>query len=290
MKALLLPVSLLTLLSTAAFAQDYAIKLHRSEKPGNEYKASLTGKEAKQMTLTVDGAVQKDQKSETLVQFDGTEKVLEVSAIGKQTKLALTVEKFTSTTNGTASDVFPKGTVITATRDSAGKKAYEIDGKPVTDPSAVQALGLVVAISRNQTLTDDDIFGTPDRKKKGDSWDINAAKAKEDFEKAGDGAEIDNLAGKFTLDDVQGDTMIVSSHITGGLKPPLPPMFTIDQSAFDMTLKGLLPVDPTQNAPSDGTVNMSFNFSAHGDGPSGKKIEVKVSATMTMEQKLLPVK
>lgn len=285
MKALLLPVSLLTLLSTAAFAQDYAIKLHRPDKVGETYKISSTGKQSQAMNMTVNGTPQKNDNKSIEVQFEGTEKIVEVSASGEATKEVVTVDKLTMATGGAAAtDVLPKGTVINASVADK-KQSYEVDGKPVS-PEAAQALDMVVSLDKdNGATTDDDIFGTSEKKKKGDSWDINVEKAKANFQAQADGAELNEVTGKTTLVDVTGDMMSLSAQITGKPKAPLPPMFTVDQTALKATFTASLPVDVTKSAPREESESLTMSFAAHADAPSGEKVAMKVEMSQSMTSK-----
>jgi len=284
MKAKFLPLAFVTLLSTAAFAQDYAIKLHRPEKAGNEYKLSVTAKQSQAMDMAVNGVSQKNQKKEIEAQFDGTEKILEVDAKGKETKVTLTVEKFTVTTDGASSEALPKGAVVTASMGADKKPAYEVDGKAV-DPSAAQALSLVVELSKGGP-TDDELFGTTDRKKKGESWTPDPAMIQKSLTETADGAVVGDVNAKFTFDDVTGDAMTVNGHVTGSVKPPLPPSFTVDQSSMDVTLKGIFPVDVNKIPPAESDESMTFSFTAHTDAPSGEKVVMKMTMSQSATRKV----
>lgn len=287
MKALLLPVSLLTLLSSAAFGQDYTIKISRPQKVGDTCKTTVDGKQSQATDVTVNGAPQKSENKAMEVQFEGTEKVVEVGANGNATKETVTVDKFSATpAGGAASDLLPKGTVVNASVEGK-KQVYEVDGKPVS-PDVAQALDMAISLEKGNA-TDDEIFGTTEKKKKGDTWDINVEKAKADFQKQTE-MEISDMTGKVTLVDVTGDTMTFSAKITGTVKPPLPPVFTIDQAATEATINGTLPVDVTKNLPAQETQALSVNFAAHADAPSGEKIVMKAVVSQSVTRKSVPVK
>lgn len=281
MKALLLPFLLSALLSPAIFAQDYAIQLDRPEKPGNEYHYSVTGTLSQSSETSVNGVVKQGMKKDIQVQFEGGKKILEVNAAGEETKLALTVEKFTAVTDGSSAEVFPKGTVITAASVDK-KEVYEVDGKPV-DESAVNVIGLVVSLSKGGA-TNDQVFGTTGRKKPGESWDANPDKIKNWLSESSNGIEAGEVSAKFTLDGVENGQATVSGHITGTIKPKMPSTFTVDQGTIEATLKSVLPVDATKTVPDGKHEAVNISFAAHGDTPSGEKITLKVSIMMSRDR------
>ncbi len=175
----------------------------------------------------------------------------------KRQKTSLIVEKFTMTTNGATADAEPKGTVIHSSVVDR-KDVHEIDGKAV-DRTVAQALDMVVSLSHGAP-TDDEILGTKDRKKKGDSWDVNAGKARAAMESSADGAEISNITGKTTLADVTGDSLEITAHLTGSVKPPLPPSVTVDQGSMEVDFAGAFPIDPAKCQSKDTQI---FSLSNH---------------------------
>lgn len=273
-----LPFAFLLLLAAPAlFAQDYAIRLTRPLKPGDQIKLSVTGKQSQSTTQSIGDAAPKEQKQEIAVQLDGVEKVIEVDASGRETKMTITVDKFTLTQGGNTSDVVPKGSVITCSAD--GKKSvYEIDGK-AADPDVAQALDMVVQLAHGDP-TDDEVLGTKEHKKKGDSWDINTDLAKTSLAAQMSGAELSDLSGKTTLDDVAGDNLKISSEMKARVKPPLPPQFTVDDSTLEAKYDGTFPID-TAKPPVEESQVATLSFTAHTDSPQGK---VVVKSTVVQSQ------
>ena len=287
MNSKLLPFALVLLFAPALFAQDYAIRLARPLKPGDELKLSVTAKMAQTTTQAVNDGAPQERKQEVSVQFDGTEKVIAVDANGKETKVTLTADKFTQTVGGgDPTDVVPKGTVIDCAVVDA-KPDFQIDGKPA-EHAVSQAASMVVDLSHGQH-TDDEVFGAKEHKKKGDSWDMNTDLAKADLGNSAAGAEFSDLTGKTTLDDVTGDTMKVTAHMTGKLKPPLPPALTIDDTSFEVTFTGVFPVD-INKCQLEQTQALSMTFSAHADAPSGGKVIIKSTVNQSVTRKTTPVK
>ena len=285
MKAKFLPFALALFLAPALLAQDYEIRLTRALEDGDELKLSVAAKMAIVTSQTVGDAAPKEQKQDMDVQFDGMEKVIAVDAHGRETKATLTVDKFTVTAAGSTVDIAPKGTVISGAITD-GKAGFQIDGKDV-EPQVAQALAMVIQLS-NGGPTDDEIFGTKDKKKKGDSWDINADVAKKSFADASAGMEMPDLSGKTTINDDAGDALKISAAITGKVKPPLPPIVTLDDSSLTATFTGTFPKDVTKYSPEESQV-LAISFSAHADTPNGKVV-VKTTMNQSMTRTATIVK
>ena len=286
MKIRFIAIAFVLLSVSAALAQDYPIRLARPLKAGDEENLSVTAKMSQSMSQAMGDAPAQEQKEEMTIQYDGVEKVEAVDANGKETQASLTVDKFTQTASGTTTDIAPKGTVIGCSIVDK-KQTYEIDGKAV-EPALAQALDLLMQLSTGAP-TDDEIFGTKEAKKKGDSWDINTALAKAALEGSNGGMQFSDLAGKTTVDDVTGDAMKITAHLTGKAKPPLPANLTLDDSALDATFQGTYPLDTAKYQPED-SQQLKLTYSAHADIPFGGKMVVKFVMEQSVERKTTPVK
>jgi len=268
MKTLLTSLSLSLLISSGVFAQTYKIQFDRPMKPGEKYNIVASGTQSQAMTVTSDGKTLQEQKEEFSVDYKSVEEVLEVDSLGRETKISSTIEKFTKTTGGVTKDMLPKGTVLV----SSAPNVHLVNGVAV-DPDVAKALSMAVQLSKGGP-GDDTIFGTREAKKIGDSWDADATAMKEDLSKTFGGA-VQDFAGKTTLVNVvksgSGDVLKIQAKVTGKVVPPLPPGFTVDASAMEVTLAGDLPVDLSLGRPMDSTA-ISFTFSGHADAPTGAKI------------------
>lgn len=286
MNAKFLQIAFLLLGAPALFAQDYEIRLTRALKAGDEMKVSVTTKMSQSMAQSVDGGTPQERKHEIVVQFEGVEKVLQVDADGRETKETLTVEKLTQAADGQTGEVVPKGTVVTCS--ITGKKpSFQIDGKDV-EPPVAQALATVAQLSGGDP-TDDAIFGTKERKKKGDSWDINSDLAKQLLGNMAGGIGLSDLAGKTSVDDVTGDALKMSAQITGKVKPPLPEGVTLDDAAsFTASFHGTFPIDPAKFPPEE-SQEMKVSFTVHAE-TAGSKVAVTTNIMQTQTRIVTPVK
>lgn len=287
MNTKLVPIALALalLFPPALLAQDYEIKLTRPNKAGDEYNLDATGKQFKDVTVTSNGAVVKNEKADVSIQCLGVLKIIEVSAKGQETKTSLTIDKFIKTDGGKDSEVLPKGTVVSSSIVDK-KPVHTVNGEPVA-PDVAELLSLVVNLSKDDKVDDDTLFGTKERKKKGDTWDVNADEAVKSFEAATSGGKLENFAGKATLEDVTGDLLKITAHFTTDFRPPLPPAFTINSSSLEASMSGLFPIDATKPRAEEST-KISFSFTAGADAPSGDKIEIKAKVNMESMHKMTP--
>ena len=281
-----LPFVLAVFAAPALFAQDYQVLIERPLKVGDQLKLSVTGKQSQSQSVTVNGTPQKNDKLEQSVEFEGVEKVLAVDANGKETKITLTVDKFAVTSDGETKEAAPKGTVITCSMGTGKEQIYEIDGKVVgADATAGQALDMIVDLSRGGP-SDDDAFGTKEKKKKGDSWDVNADQLKKYLDGMG---ELTNVAGKTTLEDVSGGSMKIGIHFTADFKPPLPEGFTMDSAGVDGKVSGAFPLDATKYETEDSS-DISSTFSGHEETQNGNKIIIQATTSQSSSRTVTPVK
>lgn len=287
MKAPAFTISLLAFLSSTLFAQDYAIKLHRPEKAGNEYHYSVSVLSTNAMVLTVNGAVKKSDQQEMQAQFKGLVKILEINAAGNPKKVALTVEKFTIMEKGAISEALPPGTVIIGSVVANQKELYQVKGKPV-EKNVADALRHIAGLDKLDAGGDEDeIFGTHDRKKKGDSWDIDGEKLVKSTQRTDGTSRFLSATGKATLEDVTGDSMTVSEHATAAIAN-FAPNLAMDQNAFDGTSAVTLPLDATKSVPFTEKDRTSINYAAHGQNAAGDVAVLKISGSDVTNKIITP--
>lgn len=284
-----LPFALALLITPALMAQDYEIHLHRPAKAGDEYRIVTNVKQKQNVTLTSNGNPVQNVDTSLTLDVEGVEKVIEVDAIGRETKTTFTVEKFIKNEKGEDVVVFKKGSVINSSLVEK-KKVHEIDGTPAV-PAVAKLIDMIVTLS-DGGHTDDDIFGTKDRKKSGDSWDMNTVAAKENLAKDM-GGMLQDLTGKVTLNEVVkaqgGDLLKISAHVTSSFQPPLPPAFTTDSSSLEINFSGDFPVDPSKPRPSE-SIDTKASLNAHGVAPTGEKLVLKMDMDQAKSQKTTKLK
>jgi hypothetical protein len=174
-----------------------------------------------------------------------------------------------------------------------GKPAFLVDGKPV-DKKAAAVLGILFAPPHSK-VTDDDIFGTKERKKVGESWPINRDLAIMDIAKKG--VQIEDLAGTTKLEKVFVVDGLKCLKVTAEMETdkftlPFSPMLKVKKSEMHMSFSGEIPANKnadTTNVALKTEMNMSTIFSATGK-PNPQTPEMKISVESSRKQTIIKKK
>jgi hypothetical protein len=263
-------------------------------KVGAKYHVEGTGK-MKQMTdASLNGKVVKSEKTEFTAAYDAEETTLAVEEKGRSSKISIKIAKLTRTERGRTEDVLPKDTVIMASK-AEKKTEFEIDGQAVDRPVA-QLLGLFISVAASNPEesdpTEDEIFGTKERKKVGDSWPINSKLIEESLNADGEG-KAEKLVGTTKLVSVEhgasGDVAKITAEVSGKFTPPFPEEIVVDKTQLKFEFSGDFPLDSDQLRLTD-TSSMTMKFFAHSDGPEGQKVIIAGSVEQSRTNKMTPMK
>lgn len=263
--------SLVVLLAASVSAQDYAIKLDQPFKVGQRYSLTATGTESSDMTMSSAQCTPQSQKENQVVEMESVVTVLAADAQGRPTKESHEIVKLLQ--GAEKQPLLAVGTKVIASHPGR-KTVFEIEDAPASGKVA-KALALVVNITSGGS-TDDDIFGTTERKKAGDSWPINETVAMKDAngKLASAGMNVTGVKGTTTLVNVTQAGGVDVSHIKATLNAAATPAsggpFTTGNTTLNATFTGAIPTDITKIAREDTeTMNMVMKVSGkHGsDGP-----------------------
>jgi len=280
--------------SSHVFADDYEIRMSRPAKVGDAYELVASASSSEQVTFSTQGRLMGADKSFIAAKLECTVTVLQVDELDREKKVKLLVSKATMSTSkdGEQKEALPKGTQVVA-QPGDGQEEYLIDGRVVPDEIA-EMLGLFITFPTSQ-VTDDDVFGTKDRKRVGDSWAVNSIKAANDL--AAEGLKVDP-------EDFEGSTTIEKAVVVDGIpcltlsskmelskvEPPLPPEMTLEKSSMSAAYSGNFPVDTSLRRLSEKT-NMTMEIVAKGEfAPNAPVVTMSVSAKHTTEVKQRPLK
>jgi hypothetical protein len=155
----------------AAPAPDYAVRLARPAAAGEKRLAvgslesddHLAGKKA--------GAASDERQMATIHYVVATE-ILEVSARGNALRATLTVRRLTKESGGTTLELAKPGAVVSA-RLVGRERVFELAGARLA-PDLQTALAAALPLRADDEPTDDDLFGTTQRRRVGESWPANA--------------------------------------------------------------------------------------------------------------------
>jgi len=229
-----------------AGAQDYEIRLHRAIATGAKYRITGSGQQFERMQIFA-GGKQVDQKEED-IRFDieTVATALTVDALGRPTQYTLAIEKFVVSPAGGDTVTLERGTVISGRLE--GQRVILAIGDAPLGGLAAKVIEWMFPVPTSSG-TDDDVFGTRERKKVGDRWPIDARAAAHHLG-ASLKAEIDsNLikgetalvrAGRTAVGDV---ITIAGTFSLDGFSMPLPDGVKIVKGRTMASYEGQLPVD-----------------------------------------------
>jgi len=273
--------------TSVALAQDYEIKLTRPMKVGAEYHIAAVGHSSMKSTIKVNGKVVEEQSKNFSVDFESDDKALEVDKNGEPSKVSLTVDKCILKQGGAEKPLLAKGAVVSASAKD-DKKVFEIAGQPV-DAETAEALDLVVGLGRNRA-SDDEIFGTKERKKVGDRWAMNAELAAKELQDVMKGSTVkkEDVAGTVTLDKVvkvgTTDCLQISAEMT--VNNVTMPDMEVAQMKVQAHFSGLFPIDLSKDIMEEsGSLTMSITAKAKPD-PDGPEMVIESVAEQSLNVKI----
>ena len=264
----LILVALLSSMAISVRAEDYSIRLLTPSKVGDIYSVDKTAEVSNDTTVSMgDHVVQKKNVSFT-AKCAATMKVLKIDDLKRPIEMDLKIDSLTrKLAGGEEQALLPKGsTVILSKR--FGRGVFLIDGKPASKEVA-GTLALFFSVPRTN-ITDDDVFGTKERKKVGDTWPVNSKKALENLQRQAQ--KLENLKGTVKLEkafDIKGvKCLLISAEMSSDkCALPLPPTLKVKKSLIRISVKGDTPADSDASidgVPLKGEMNMTFSVVAEG--------------------------
>ena len=179
------------------------------------------------MTPIIDGQKQPSDVTGFTADVVAVQEVLAVDERGEATKLRLTVNKCIIESKDGHTETIPAGTVITGTL-RGGETLFEIKDAKLS-ATASKVFALLFDLDEGD-ITSDDVFGTKERKKPGDSWPINVDAGARDL--IHDGIEVSpaDISGSVSLLEVreykgQKCLELIGRCRVGQLKPALDDLF-----------------------------------------------------------------
>jgi hypothetical protein len=266
-------------LAQAVAAQDYEIKMDRPHKVGDEYAFTSKGQSDDSSTITLGEKKVSDETKGFSYEIEARAKVLEVNEVGSPRKLSLTITKCTRTEGGKTVRIVEKSkTVVVFRKDK--QTVFEQDGQPLAGPLA-EVLEDVGPIGTG-SATNDEIFGTKERKRVGDHWPMNVEAAAKDLETKTLRIAKEDVSGTTTLERVVKvggvDCLVLKGVISvTRFDAKMPPGFKIDSGTVQAENTVTTPVAPTLHDVEE-VSQMTARFVAIGNpdpaGPGAKMVAV----------------
>ncbi len=154
----------------AAPPQDYAVRLARPAAAGQK-RLAVGSLETDDRLAGARSGVPSDQRQTSVIRYVVATEILEVSARGNAQRATLTVRRLTKESGGAKLELARPGEVVTA-RLAGRERVFEMQGARLA-PDLQQALGAAVPLRADDEPTDDDLFGTAQRRRVGESWAAN---------------------------------------------------------------------------------------------------------------------
>jgi len=158
-------------LSSLAAAQAYSIRFTRPWKVGDRYRILATASSSAYSGATVGSTMVNTNIGDINVELLSDATVLEIRPDGRIAKVSLVIYKCIFRKDDKKKAV-PRETLVIASVEN-GDQVFRVNGQPV-DPDTATALSLVLWLDP-QEKSEDQVFGTSEQKRVGESWAIKAA-------------------------------------------------------------------------------------------------------------------
>ncbi len=277
----------------AAPARDYAVRLTHPAAAGEKRLAVGSMSSDDRLSGSRDGEPREEHQTGTIRYVVATE-ILEVSPKGNAVRATLTVRRLVKESGGVSLELAKPGSVIGA-RLAGRERIFELMGARVA-PDLQQALAAAVPLRADDEPTDDDLFGTSQRRRVGDSWPANA----ELFARFGAASmtfDPKDVAGSVTLAAVRP----VDGHPClevrwkldarrGSFKPGgLPPGFTGTAGSLSVTGSALVPADAAlPPAGRDAALALVADVSGESAGGTSLRLHHELRQVLRVELSKVP--
>ena len=276
-----LPALVLALWPCASLlAQDYEIHLHRPQIAGQKYHLSASGRSTQTRVDKSGDKILRNDSAKFSVECECTVTVLAVDAKGKPSKLSLEIERLSRTDDSEAKELMSKGSVVTVGMKD-GMEVSEMDGHRLSLPTQ-EALTVVLPLDPNGP-TDDELYGTSDRKKPGDHWDANIEAIAKDLLRRAAMVKQDDLIGTVSFEKLvkvgQTDCLQINGLVDcSKYVPEVPRGVKVEKGFLRIGFTEKLPVAASMPAvESSQTANVGYTLRGRPD-PAGDEITIDVGA------------
>lgn len=265
---------LLAVACTANAADSWPVKITPDRHVGQTYGLQMELDNSIAVNLTVNGESIMDKSNSIKLVFDGTVAVTAVNDRQLVTGAEITVKELTLDVESDADSpriLTPAGTVIIATTGANGPE-FSVDGEPVT-PQAQQALSSMLFIYDGRA-TADEVYGTSELVKPGDTWTVNKEKAAENTSNAKTQVTAEDVDGTVTVtgtEEIDGQQCLKlhTDMTVENLTPPrLPPDLKVAQGVFQLDATNWLPVNAS-DGPLKKEATATITFNASGENEQG---------------------
>ena len=279
-----------------AAEDDYVIRLTRPTRVGDRYRLDAKGTTSEHEKISMGGQVQNEDK-DLSVHLLAVATVLAVDSSASATKTEYVIESCQRMSGGKTEDVLGAGHKVVVEADQQGDTTYTVDGDAALE-DVQKTLSVVLSAHRPNSPSDDDIFGTRERKRVGDSWSINSTAAAADLTKAGLTVSPEAFTGTVSLDGVRTVGSIKALELSARLKAEgmtmstesLPEWLKVEKSSLTGEMSALVPADPEAPNPFPDKVKMHIVIVLKGEKPdTGSTVTIEETMDMSLEKSYPPM-
>jgi hypothetical protein len=277
----------------AASPQDHAVRLARPAAAGQK-RLAVGSLESDDHLSGTRGGAPSDQRQLSTIRYVVATEILEVSARGNAQRATLTVRRLVKESGGVKLELAKPGEVVTA-RMAGRERVFEMHGARLA-PDLQQALGAAVPLRADDEPTDDDLFGTAQRRRVGESWAANGGL----FASFGatsltfnpkDVAGMATLAGVKTFHGIPCLEVHWKLEARHGLFKPgsLPEGFSGSGASMSVTGSAVVPVDlALPLASRETTITAIADFGSAGDGGTAVSLHHELRQVSRVELSKIP--
>ena len=248
--------------ATAAAGGTYPVEMSPAAIVGERSYERSEVQFSQDAVVRVDGTQVGHKGTKRTVRIEGLSQVNEVSPTGVALVMTFTVASATLEDDGGISDLVASGDVLTVRRKGPAPRIESSSGS--LSASVLSALELVFT-TNDPGLSNDEVFGTKQRRAIGDTWPVNSAAAAREMSTAGKmSVEARNVSGSTTLVAVepcgkqrQCMTLHAEMAIDGFELPGLPPNATMRDSRSLIRIQQTHPLVP-RSAPAQALMDMKI--------------------------------
>jgi hypothetical protein len=273
-------------------AQTYPVRLERPCKKGERYRISGSASSSQKRTLTAEGKVLTETQGFN-AEFGADGTAVELASDGKLIKEALTINYLRVHKDGNTRQPFPKGTVVVAAVEN-GHRVFRVAGQPV-DKQFEELLDMLTEVSSSQGgPSEDEIFGTAEPRKVGDSWSVNTAAAiKSLYEDTKIVASQEDTHGVVTIEKKTAcgneDCLLISGRLDSDLITIEMDELKVDSGESHLRFSETYPVD-TAHRSVDRTYEMQMRVSGKVKlDPKGPELQVEMKHESKMAAHYSPL-
>ena len=267
--------------------QDYAVRLAATNRAGQKYQVSSKCSEYRINALYSDGSLLKQEAETNVWRLMATVEVVAVNDKGRATELRVSIKDFVEIDALKTNVLFTAGTEMKAVMQPKGVE-FQAGGKAIS-PKLNGLLSSLVEVKSPSEPTDDQIWGTLDKKKMGDTWKPNLELAVQYMQQ--DSYKIDpkSVEAKMKLSSIVETNGVKCLQVQGQLNAPSVGVnvargMVVRNASLNVELSGLFPVSPDKSCLQN-TERAVFNMTALGKTKDGHGIQLNAEAERKMERK-----